>query len=61
MLQTGKGGSRGSKVTAKVSARTDSGMRTMRGAGPSSTLNPPMSSVVVERHPPVIKVTTAFL
>ena len=53
MLQSGRGGR--TKVTARVTARTDSGMRA-RGANTGGTLNPPMSSVVVERHPPINKV-----
>ena len=54
LLQSSRG--RATKVTARVSARTDSGMKVRGAGGTGGTLHPPMSSVVVERHPPVTKV-----
>jgi centrosomal protein POC5 len=48
-------GVRGKTISAKVTARTDTG-RSLPPQG-SNTLVPPMSSVMVERHQPVTKQT----
>jgi len=51
---------RGAKVlSAKVTAQPDT-RRSASLPNPSQTLNPPMTSVVVERHQPVNKVRLRF-
>lgn len=45
---------KGKVVTAKITAKTDSGRG---GTNRNPTVDPPMSSVIVERHPPVNKET----
>ena len=55
-LQTSKQApSKGKVLSAKISARVDSGRSGGPGLGGPS-LAPPMSSVIVERHQPVTKV-----
>ena len=49
-----KPGSKGKVITAKVTGRSDA-TRSSLGSG-QGTLAPPMSSVLVERHQPVVKV-----
>lgn len=48
--------SKGKVISAKITAKTDSGRGTP-SVGKNPTLDPPMSSVIVERHPPVNKET----
>lgn len=48
--------SKGKVISAKITAKTDSGRGTPN-VGKNPTLDPPMSSVIVERHPPVNKET----
>ncbi|XP_067653778.1 centrosomal protein POC5-like isoform X1 [Haliotis asinina] len=48
---------RGKVITAKVSAKVDSGKSSRGPVAASSTLAPPMASVIVERHQPVTKQT----
>ncbi|KAL3884431.1 hypothetical protein ACJMK2_024570 [Sinanodonta woodiana] len=49
-------GTRSKVLTAKVTAKVDHG-RTGSGLGANPTLAPPMSSVIVERHNPILKQT----
>lgn len=48
--------SKGKVLSTRITAKTDSG-RTTSSLGRNPTLDPPMSSVIVERHPPVNKET----
>ncbi len=53
-------GAKGKVLKAKVTARTDSGLGKSGSGivgGGSTTLAPPMSTVMVERHQPVTKVS----
>ena len=49
--------SKGKIISAKITGKTDSG-RGASSIGKNPSLDPPMSSVIVERHPPVNKVIT---
>lgn len=48
--------SKGKIISAKITGKTDSG-RGASSIGKNPSLDPPMSSVIVERHPPVNKET----
>ena len=51
---------RGKTLTAKLSCKTDAG-QSGHMTGRQSTLAPPMSSIIVERHQPIVKVSVEMV